>query len=62
MNTLLKERENRKRRGRRCTQLLDNPKTKRRYWELKEKTVEGTLRRIRFGRGCRPVANQATSQ
>jgi hypothetical protein len=56
------EREDRKRRERRCKQLLDNPKTTREYWELKEAVVEGPLRRFRFGRGCRPVARQTTSQ
>jgi hypothetical protein len=58
MNTLLKEREKRKGRGRRSKQLLDKPKTTRKYWELKEEAVEGPVRGIRFGRGCRPVAIQ----
>jgi len=29
---------------------------------LKEEAVEGPLRRILFGRGCRPVARHPTSQ
>jgi hypothetical protein len=41
------------RRGRRHKQLLDDLKEKRRYWKLKEETLDLTLWRTRFGRGCR---------
>jgi hypothetical protein len=39
------------RQGRRCKQLLDDLKEKRRYWKLKEEAVNCTLWRTRFGRG-----------
>jgi hypothetical protein len=39
------------RRGRRCKQLLDDLKEKRRYWKLKEEALDRVLWRIRFGRG-----------
>jgi hypothetical protein len=43
------------RRGRRRKQLLDNLKEKIRYWKLKEKVLDRTLWRTRFGRGYGPV-------
>jgi hypothetical protein len=48
------------RRGRRCKQLLDNLKEKRRYWKLKEKARDRTQWRSRFGRGYGPVVRQTT--
>jgi hypothetical protein len=48
------------RRGRRRKQLLDNLKEKRRYWKLKEKALDRTLRRTRFGRDYGPVVGQIT--
>jgi hypothetical protein len=46
------------RRGRRRKQLLDDLKEKRRYWKLKEKALDRTLWRTRFGRGYGPVVRQ----
>jgi hypothetical protein len=46
------------RRGRRCKQLLDDLKEKRRYWKLKEEALDHTLWRTHFGRGYRPVVRQ----
>jgi hypothetical protein len=46
------------RRGRRCKQLLDDLKEKRRYWKLKEEVLDRTLWRTRFGRGYGPVVRQ----
>jgi hypothetical protein len=46
------------RRGRRCKQLLDDLKEKRRYWKLKEEALDCTLWRTRFGRGYGPVVRQ----
>jgi hypothetical protein len=40
-----------RRRGRRCKQLLNDLKEKRRYWKLKEEELDSTLWRTRFGRG-----------
>jgi hypothetical protein len=34
------------RRGRRCKQLLDDLKEKRRYWKLKEKALDRTYREL----------------
>jgi hypothetical protein len=48
------------RRGRRRKQLLDDLKGKRRYWKLKEKALDRTLWRIRFGRGYGTVVRQTT--
>jgi hypothetical protein len=42
------------RRGRRCKQLLDDVKEKRRYWKLKEEALDRTVWRTRFG----PVVRQ----
>jgi hypothetical protein len=46
------------RRGRRRKQLLGDLKEKRRYWKLKEKALDRTAWRTRFGRGYRPVVRQ----
>jgi hypothetical protein len=43
------------RQGRRCKQLLDDLKKKRRYWKLKEEALNRTLWRTCFGRGYGPV-------
>jgi hypothetical protein len=48
------------RRGRRRKQLLDDLKENRRYWKLKEKALDRTLWRTRFGSGYGPVVRQAT--
>jgi hypothetical protein len=48
------------RRGRRHKQLLDDLKAKRGHWKLKENALDGTLWRIRFGRGYGPVVGEAT--
>jgi hypothetical protein len=48
------------RRGTRRKQLLDDLKEKRRYWKLKEKSLDRSLWRTRFGRGCGPVVRQTT--
>jgi hypothetical protein len=48
------------RRGRRCKQLLDDLKEKRRYWKLKEEALDCTLWRTCFGRGYGPVVRQTT--
>jgi hypothetical protein len=52
--------EMRGRRGRRRMQLLDDLKEKRSYWKLKEKALDRTLWRTRFGRGYGPVVRQTT--
>jgi hypothetical protein len=46
------------RRERRCKQLLDDLKEKRRYWKLKEEALDRTMWRTRFGRGYGPVIRQ----
>jgi hypothetical protein len=48
------------RRGRRCKQLLDDLKEKRRYLKLKEEALYRTMWRTRFGRGYGPVVRQTT--
>jgi hypothetical protein len=48
------------RRGRRCKQLLDDLKEKRRYCKLKEEALDHTQWRTRFGRGYGPVVRQTT--
>jgi hypothetical protein len=48
------------RRGRRRKQLLDDLKEKRRYLKLKEKALDRSLWRTRFGRGYGPVVRQTT--
>jgi hypothetical protein len=48
------------RRGRRRKQPLDDLKEKRRYWNLKEEALDGTLWRTRFVRRNGPVVRQTT--
>jgi hypothetical protein len=48
------------RRGRRCKQLLDDLKEKRRYWKLEEEALNRTMWRTRTGRGYGPVVRQTT--
>jgi hypothetical protein len=48
------------RRGRKCKQLLDDFKKKRRYWKVKKEALDRTLWRTRFGRGYGPVVRQIT--
>jgi hypothetical protein len=48
------------RRRRRCKQLLDELKVKKRYWKLKEEALDHTVWRTCFGRGYRPVIRQTT--
>ena len=49
-----------RRQGRRCRKLLDDPKDKRGYCHLKEKALDRTMRRNRFGGGFGPVVRQNT--
>ena len=44
-----------RRRGRRRKELLDDPKDRRGYCQLKEEALDRTLWRNRFGRGFGPV-------
>jgi hypothetical protein len=46
------------RRRRRCKQLLDDLKEKKRCWKLKEEALDRTVWRTRFGRGYRPVVKR----
>jgi hypothetical protein len=46
------------RRGRRCKKLLDDLKEEKRYWKLKEETLDRTVWRTHFGRGYGPVVRQ----
>jgi hypothetical protein len=46
------------RRWRRHKQLLNDLKEKIGYWKLREKSLERTVWRIRFRRGCGPVVRQ----
>jgi hypothetical protein len=48
------------RRGRRTTQLLDDLKEKKGYWKWREKALDRTLWRTRFGTGYVPVVRQTT--
>jgi hypothetical protein len=48
------------RRGRRRKRLLDDLKEKRRYWKLKEETLDRPQWRTRFGRGYGHVVRQTT--
>jgi hypothetical protein len=48
------------RRGRRRKQLLDDLKEKKRYWKLKEESLDRILWRTRFGRGYGPVVRQTS--
>jgi hypothetical protein len=52
--------EGKRRRGRRRNDILEGLKEKRRQFNLKEETLDRTVRRARFGRGYGPVARQAT--
>jgi len=45
---------------RKTEQLLDDLEEARRYWKLKEKTLDHTLWRTRFGRGYGLVIRQTT--
>jgi hypothetical protein len=49
------ERRRRRRKG-----LLDDLKGKTGYWKVKEKSLDRTVWRTRFGRGYGPVVRQAT--
>jgi hypothetical protein len=49
-----------RRRGRRCTQLLDDFKEKRRYWNMKEETLDRTRWKTRFAGYSGPAARQTT--
>jgi len=46
------------RRGRRSKHLLDGVKEKGEYWKLKEETLDRTVWRTGFGRGCGPVVKR----
>jgi hypothetical protein len=46
------------RRGRRRLQLLDDLKEKRRYWNLKEETLDYIIWRARFGSSCGPSVRE----
>jgi hypothetical protein len=48
------------RRGRRRRKLLDDLKDRRGYSNLKEKALDRTMWRARFGRGFGPVVKQTT--
>jgi hypothetical protein len=48
--------------GRRCKQLLDNLKEKRRYWKSEEEALDPTMWRTCFGRVCGPVVRQIVSE
>jgi hypothetical protein len=48
------------RRGRRRIKLLDDLKNGRRYSHLKEKALDRTMWRARFGRGFGPLVRQTT--
>jgi hypothetical protein len=50
------------RQGRRRKQLLDDLKEKRRYWKLKEGTLDRSMWRTRFGRGCGPVVRHVRNE
>ena len=49
-----------RRRGRSCKKLLDDPKDRRGYCQLKEEALDRTMWRNRFGRGFGPVVWQIT--
>jgi len=44
-----------RRRGRRSKQVLDDLMEERRYWKLNKGSVDPTLWRTSFGRGCGPA-------
>ena len=48
------------RRGRRCEQLLDDFKATTSYWKLKEKALDRTVWRTRFGKSCAPIVRHST--
>jgi hypothetical protein len=50
--------EKTERHGRRCKQLKDGLKEKRRYWNLNEKALDCPLWRTHFERSCGPVSRQ----
>jgi hypothetical protein len=52
--------EVRRRRGKRCKQLLVDLKGKIGYWRVKEEALHRTLYRTRFGRSCGLVVRQNT--
>lgn len=41
-------------------QLLDDFKEKRKYFKLKDETLDRNMGRIRFGRACGPIVRQTT--
>ena len=47
-----------RRQGRRCRKLLDDPKERRGYCQLKGEALDGTMWRACFGRGFGPVVRQ----
>jgi hypothetical protein len=47
------------RRGRRCKQLMNYLKERKRFWKLKEEALDRTLWRIRFARGYGPDVGQS---
>ena len=49
------------RRGRRRRKLLDELKERRGYCHLKEKVLDRTMWRARFGRGFGPVVRQTSN-
>jgi hypothetical protein len=60
---LLKERQREEMMGRqrrRCKQLLDDLKEMREHWKLKDKALDHTPWRTRFGRGHGPAVRQTT--
>jgi hypothetical protein len=58
--TIKGEMEVTRRRGRRRKKLLNELKERRGYSHLKEKTLDRTMWRNRFGGGFRPVVRQNT--
>jgi len=50
------------RRGRRRRKLLDDLKERKGYSHLKEEALDGTMWRVRFGRGFGPVVRQTTKR
>ena len=59
---LVNNNENDRRDGRTrriCKQPLADLKEKRRYWKLKEESLDRTICRTRFGRGYGPVVRQS---
>jgi hypothetical protein len=54
----LKKRQKTGRRERRNEQILHDLKEKRKYWNLKEGSIDRTVWRTFLGRGCGPVARQ----